>query len=245
VDLIYFVPYDQLHYLPLHALLLNREPLIKNYQVVYTSGASLLQFSRSNNDYLLRKCTAYGVALGNDEKEFLEEAEKVANIFGTKPAIDVTKEQVLQSLSSDILHFSCHGYFNYEDPLSSGIVLKDNEILTAREIFSQKIKSKLVTLSACETGISENKPGDELIGLTRSLLYSGAQSVVVSLWSASSLATLKIMIEFYTNLRTGNNKATALQKAQLKIKQELGERYGNIGAHPFFWAPFILIGDWR
>lgn len=138
-----------------------------------------------------------------------------------KAKLDITKQEVLQNLNSDILHFSCHGYFDAEDPFASGIVLKDEQTLTAREIFSYQIKAGLVTLSACETGISENRPGDELIGLTRSLLYAGAQSVVVSLWSASAVAAELTMVEFYSNLIKGDDKARALRKAQLKIRKEL------------------------
>lgn len=60
----------------------------------------------------------------------------------------------------------------------------------------------MVTLSACDTGISENKPGDELIGLSRSLLYAGANSLILSLWPVNSQAAKEMMVEFYSNLKT-------------------------------------------
>ncbi len=146
-------------------------------------------------------------------------------------------------MDSDILHFSCHGYFDEKDPLSSGIVLKDNVTLTAREILFNQIRSNLVTLSACETGLNKNQEGDELFGFTRSLLYAGAQSIVVSQWSASVRSTLLLMTNFYNNLRSGYDKATALQKSQMETREYLKQKYGKDADHPFFWAPFILIGD--
>ena len=250
INLIYFIPHDKLHYVPLQALLINREePLIKKYKIVYSPSSSILHLYNINQEKIfIKTCTSFGVALNEYEQEFLEEAERVANLFDTKAKLDVTKEQVLRTeLTDDVLHFSCHGYFYHDNPLSSGIVLKNEEYLTARDIFDKnlKINSKLVTLSACESGVSENKPGDELIGLTRSLLYAGAQSLVVSLWKVNSRAALEIMIEFYTNLKNGEDKATALQNAQIKIREEWKEKWGEMYTHPFWWAPFVLVGDWR
>jgi CHAT domain-containing protein len=229
--IIYFVPHGFLHYLPLHALLLNKEPLIKTHPVVYSSSNSLLQFYRNKGSGKLKSCAVFGV-------EFLDEAEKVAMIFRGKVFSDVSKEHVLKNLNNDILHFSCHGYFDNRDPLLSGIVLKD-DVLRAEKIFKLKINSELVTLSACETGISENKPGDELLGLTRAFIYAGAASLVVSLWDVSAYTTKELMHEFYTNLKNGYQKAIALQKAQVKVME-----MENCN-HPFFWAPFILVGDWE
>ena len=110
----------------------------------------------------------------------------------------------------------------------------DGEILTAREVFNLKLNAELVTLGACQTGINERSRGDELIGLTRAFLYAGAPSVVVSLWSVDAQSTQELMVDFYTRLKNGADKATALQEAQKKIMEDY--------PHPYYWAPFILIG---
>ena len=227
--MVYFVPYGNLHYLPLHALLLNKEPLIKSHPVAYSSSSSLLQFYRNKGTHSLKSCAVFGVG-------FSDEAKEIAKIYNVKPELDATMSKVLNNLNYDILHFSCHGSFNNKDPFSSGIELRDGN-LTARQIFDLKLKCELVTLSACETGISENKPGDELIGLTRAFIYAGAPSLVVSLWNVSAFTTKELMEDFYINLKNGNQKVIALQKAQVKIM----ERYKL----QFFWAPFILIGNWK
>ncbi len=84
---------------------------------------------------------------------------------------------------------------------------------------------------------NETKPGDELIGLTRALIYAGAASVIVSLWSVDAASTQRLMVEFYKQLKAGKDKATALQQAQIKIMEK--EEYSL----PYYWAPFILVGD--
>jgi CHAT domain-containing protein len=234
--LIYFVPHGLLHYIPIHALELDGDPLIKNHAVAYSPSASLLQFYKNEGSGFLKTCASFGIV-------FKKESEEVAKLFDTEQScssffLDAAKNTVVENIDRDILHFSCHGYFNNTDPLSSGIKLQDG-ILTAREIFDLRLNSELVTLSACETGLNESKPGDELIGLTRSIIYAGAASVIVSLWSVYDPSTRELMIEFYKELKDGKSKATALQQAQIKIMQK--EEY----SHRYFWAPFVLVGDWE
>jgi CHAT domain-containing protein len=228
-ELIYFIPYGLLHYIPIHALELKGDPLIKNHAIAYSPSASLLQFFKNKGSGFLKTCASFEIV-------FKEESEEVAKLFETKAYLDATKNTVVENSNKDILHFSCHGYFNNADPLSSGIALQDG-ILTAREIFNLKLNSELVTLSACQTGFNESKPGDELIGLTCSVIYAGAASVIVSLWSVDAYSTQELMMEFYKLLKDGVDKATALQQAQIKIM--LRQEY----SHPYYWAPFILVGD--
>ncbi len=230
-ELIYFVPYGSLHYFPMHALELNGEPLIKNHAVAYSPIASLLKLCKDKGSSKIRSCASFGV-------DFEKEAEDVAEFFHTKAYLKATKDIVYENVNKDVLHFSCHGYFDDIDPLSSGVKLCDG-VLTAREIFNLRLNTELVTLSACQTGINERRPGDELIGLTRAFLYAGTPSVIVSLWSVDSLSTKELMIEFYKLLTNGKDKADALQEAQ-KIIMEKKEY-----SHPYYWAPFVLIGDWE
>ena len=150
-----------------------------------------------------------------------------------------TNEEAMEYCAGkDVVHFSCHGKFDDLDPLSSGILLYGG-VLTAREIFGMRLNSELVTLSACQTGLNERSPGDELIGLTRAFLYAGSPSVVVSLWSVDARSTQELMLEFYGLLRDGYSIALALQEAQKRMMER--EEY----SHPYYWAPFILVGDWE
>jgi CHAT domain-containing protein len=148
-----------------------------------------------------------------------------------------TKGLVKQRLAEakeeiDIIHFACHGYFDPHHSLKSGIMLasdgdeqnagtvlpEEKEAnLTAEEIFGLDMRADLVTLSACESGVNERRPGDELIGLTRALIYAGTPSVVVSLWSVDEISTSILMVKFYEALKGGATKAEALQKAQVEL----------------------------
>jgi len=234
-DLIYFIPYGFLHYIPIHALHLNGEPIIKNHTVCYCPSASLIRFCKNKGSNKLKSCVSFGVV-------FEDEAEKVAELFSGEVYTGkyASKDKVIDVVDNkDVIHFSCHGYFDNLDPLSSGILFHNNEVLTARKIFNMRLNAEIVTLSACQTGLNERKPGDELIGLTRAFLYAGVPSVIVSLWSVDAKSTQELMIEFYRLLKEGKDKATALQQAQIKIMEK--EEY----SHPYYWSPFILVGDWE
>jgi CHAT domain-containing protein/predicted negative regulator of RcsB-dependent stress response len=236
-----FIPHDVIHSLPLHALLLEGKPLIRNHVVSYTPSASALKFCQNKGSNKLESCVSFGVALKKDssrlKKTIRDTAKGVANFFGTDVLSDykVTKERVLKEISDkDVVHFSCHGYFSQKDPLSSGVVLYEKEILSAREIIDLKLKAELVTLGACETGVSERSLGDELVGLTRAFLYAGVPSLIVSLWEVNAKSTKELILEFYKLAKSGVDKATALQQAQNKIMEDF--------PHPYYWAPFVLVG---
>jgi CHAT domain-containing protein len=177
------------------------------------------------------------------------------------------------SANHDILHFATHAQLNEDDPLSSAVLLakegKEDGKLEVREIFGMDLKANLVVLSGCETGLGKLSTGDELVGLTRAFIYAGTPSVVASLWSVDDSSTAQLMASFYRNLKT-MSKVEALRQAQLELIRGEGRSdllarrgVGGIGrlgentksesasqepnfistSHPYFWAPFILVGD--
>jgi CHAT domain-containing protein len=144
------------------------------------------------------------------------------------------------------LHFATHGVMDEKNPEKSGLVLSqenlstEDGILRADEISGLELNANLVVLSACQTGIGKMIRGEGMIGLSRSFMYAGAPSVVMSLWSVSDQSTNILMKRFYENLiLKGVSKAKALQLARISMIKD--EQY----AHPFFWAPFVLTGDWQ
>jgi CHAT domain-containing protein len=177
------------------------------------------------------------------------------------------------SPAHDILHFATHAELNENDPLSSAVLLakegKEDGRLEVREIFGMELKATLVVLSGCDTGLGKLSTGDELVGLTRAFIYAGTPSVVASLWSVDDSSTAQLMASFYGNLKT-MSKVEALRQAQLELIRGEGRSdmlarrgVGGIGklgeaassalpapsslsistSHPYFWAPFVLIGD--
>jgi len=115
----------------------------------------------------------------------------------------------------------------------------DNGILTALEAAGLDLwGTRLVVLSACETGVGEVKVGDGVYGLRRALVIAGVQTQVMSLWPVSDAATRDLMVEYYRGLKNGRGRGDALRNVQLEMMRS-GTR-----SHPFFWASFIQIGDW-
>jgi CHAT domain-containing protein len=148
------------------------------------------------------------------------------------------------------LHIATHGFVNSEKPELSGIVLSENKsgnndcILYTGEIYNLELKSDLVILSACETGLGKVSKGEGIIGLTRALLYAGTKDIMVSLWKVADLSTSELMIDFYDNLLAKEKEpdksflySDALHLAKMKMIES------KEFSHPFFWSPFILIGQ--
>jgi len=148
-----------------------------------------------------------------------------------------------------MVHFSTHGYVDDARPRLSGLILSlarrdthsginsqsEDGVLSTYEIFNLKLQADLVVLAACETGLGKEVKGEGLMSLMRAFMYAGAPSVVVSLWNVNDESSADLMIRFYRNLKTGMSKGEALRQAQLETIRDNG--------FPFFWAPFILVGN--
>jgi CHAT domain-containing protein/tetratricopeptide (TPR) repeat protein len=238
-ELLCLVPHKELHYLPLHALRLDGRRLIESIPAVYLPTSRLLEAWQGPIRPRGHGCLALGYKRSAEEALFEEEAQRVAQLLGGRAyTAGRATSSVIRDGLEDVayLHISSHGYFDEQDPLASGLELADGRF-TVRDVVGLAIDPSLVVLSACDTGQNRLTAGDDLVGFTRSFILAGASSIVVSLWPVHSESTWHFMERLYGHLREGESKAVALQKAQLEVM----ERY----AHPYFWAPFILIGDWR
>ncbi|MBO0726271.1 MAG: CHAT domain-containing protein, partial [Blastocatellia bacterium] len=135
-----------------------------------------------------------------------------------------------------------------ENPLlRSGLALaganehreEDNGIMTALELTGLNLwGTKLVTLSACDTGVGEVKSGDGVHGLRRALVLAGAETQVMSLWAVSDKATMELMVSYYRLLQEGQGRGEALRHVQLEMLKKANRR------HPYYWASFIQSGEW-
>jgi len=114
----------------------------------------------------------------------------------------------------------------------------EDGILTAMEASGLDLMgTKLVVLSACETGVGKVTNGDGVYGLRRALVIAGAESLVMSLWQVDDTATKDLMSGYYARLKTGKGRSTALRDIQLELAAK--KEY----AHPFYWASFLPAGD--
>jgi len=264
-------PADWFHLLPLHALDLDGsgETLLDRCSVSYVPALGLLERLRRREPAVAGKAVVLGyppadltTRRGRVERQlFLGEAQAVARQMGVRPLLDreATAPRLREALADQTLrlvHLSCHGHFDPADPLRSGVLLADG-LFTARQWMELRFRAGLVTLSACGTGLTGFLGGDELAGLSQALLYAGASSLLVSLWSVDALTTAFLMVDFYRRLwdESGNKKtdtATALREATLALRKgELLPPAEGLAAEgldpsdPYYWAPFILVGDWR
>lgn len=147
-----------------------------------------------------------------------------------------------------IVHFATHSLINNRHPELSGIVLSlvdeqgkpQDGFLRLHEIYNLKLGADLVVLSACQTALGKDIRGEGLIGLTRGFMYAGAPRVVATLWKVSDSATSELMSRFYQNmLRKGLSPAASLRAAQLSMRRE------KQWAAPYYWAGFVLQGEWQ
>jgi tetratricopeptide (TPR) repeat protein len=192
------------------------------------------------------------------------EAEAVAAVLpGATVLADAaaTESAVKQASGPSILHVASHGWFlppvateNPDDPeqdplYRSGLVLAgadalhgdgaEDGLLTAAEVQGLDLRgTRLVVLSACETGTGAANPGQGVLGLRHAFLVAGAEAQVMSLWSVSDAATAELMAAYYRRLAAGEGRADALRAAKLELL-DAGE-----WSHPYYWAAFVHSGAW-
>lgn len=174
----------------------------------------------------------------------------IGALFGERAIVKLDKDATVSALESgsakaNILHFAGHGILDNCDPYASALALTrkgdgDNGLLRAYDVIERfRFNADLVTLSACQTGEGEQNESEGVIGLTRAFQYAGARSVLVSLWNIREDSTAQLMESFYKNLRSAQSKDEALRQAQLTLINS--EQH----SHPYFWAAFLLAGDWQ
>jgi CHAT domain-containing protein len=246
-SLVCIVPHGSLHYLPFHALDDGEGYFVRGRPVSYAPSANALMMCRERN--IERKSTAAIYANPKPEGQlpplrFAEvEARTIAERFADALVLmgaEATEPKMSGAGSYDIIHFATHGEMNPWAPLLSCLHLTadgdEDGRLEVHEIFNLKLDAYLVTLSACETALGDITSGDDMIGLSRAFMYAGTPSVIASLWRVDDEATARVMGDFYDALST-QNKAESIRAAQMQAIDD--------GAHPYYWAAFNVIGDWR
>jgi tetratricopeptide (TPR) repeat protein len=231
-------PHGFLHYLPFHALFDGERYLGERFSISYTPSASVYYLCSTKN----APPTAGALVLGVPDPSapyILDEVEAVASVLanaevftGAEATLEVLREKGPQCR---FVHIATHGWFRRDNPMFSSISL-GNSRLSLFDLYQLDLPSELVTLSGCGTGLNVVVGGDELLGLVRGLLYAGAQGVLVTLWDVNDQSTAEFMKLFYERLKTNPNKAQAVQHATGEIRKKY--------AHPFYWAPFVLVGKY-
>jgi CHAT domain-containing protein len=231
-------PHDFLHYLPFHALLDGNEYLDRRYSISYTPSASVYYLCCTKG----RRGSDGALVLGVPDPAAPQIRQEVAAVASVLPApevfvgpeatLDVLREK---GARARYLHIATHGWFRQDNPMFSSISLGDSQ-LSLFDLYHLNLPAELITLSGCGTGLNVVVGGDELMGLKRGLLYAGAEGLLLTLWDVHDQSTAEFMKLFYGRLQSERNKAKAAQYAMSEIRRTY--------AHPFYWAPFVLVGKY-
>lgn len=240
-----FIPHRALHLAPLHALADGDGPLVRRHPVAYALSISAAAES------LGRAAESRGglLALGNpdlgdpqmDLPAAEDEVKAIARMSGSTAYVRADASAArfrANGPGAGIIHVAAHATVDEVDPLYSKLKLAAGDV-EAREIYDMDLRSAgLVTLSACSSGMGRVAGGDEFLGFKRSFFVAGARTLLVSLWPVADESTARLMRSFYRH-REGKGAAESLRLAQLELLDNPPD------AAPLFWAPFILVGDWR
>jgi CHAT domain-containing protein len=231
-----FVPHGALHFLPFHALKYGDEYLCDTYTISYSPSATVFSLCQEKSAGDTPNSLVMGIP---DERapQILSEVEAVASLL-PHPELFVGAQATTEVLrrrgaASGLLHIATHGTYRQDNPMFSGIRLGDG-YLNLYDLYQIRLPAKLVTLSGCATGMNFVSAGDELLGLQRGLLCAGASSLLLSLWDVHDQSTASLMQAFYADYIQTGDMPLALQSAMRRLRAQ--------NPHPYFWAPFVLIG---
>jgi CHAT domain-containing protein len=239
---ILLVPFGILHYVPFAALHDGTGYLVNAFTIRQVPSLSALTVA----DHLHSRGSG-SLVIGNPTRPDVEqslagaqiEAERVGTLLPNSVVL-IGAAATLGAFRQDApgrayLHIASHGEFNDQRPLDSRLLLTpdagDTGDLTVAILYTIRLNARLVTLSACETAVSDRSNGDDLVGLVRGFLFAGAQNVIATLWEINDEATGTLMARFYRTLESTHSVPESLRQAQL----ETLKTYPN----PFYWAAFL------
>lgn len=238
------VPYGTTHAVPFHALHDGAHYLLESTEVSVCPSSDVLRLCamRARHEDSDRRALILAHSDGGRLPFVRHEARLVADLFpGERYEEDAATRAVLTEAvpRHRIVHIAAHGEARLDNPTFAYLQLADGQLSTT-DVFNLDLHGAIVTLSGCETGRSMVTGGDELMGLSRGFLFAGAATLVQSLWRVEDGTTARLMEHFYTHLRVGNEPGAALRAAQRALLAA-----SDTGVHPFFWAPFQLVGASR
>ena len=242
------VPNGPLHFIPYQALMNSKGTfLVEKFNLVYSPSASVYVISdektiKSGSRFMGMALADINIGNYAGLPGTEDELKKILPLFPENISAfgkNCTETFVKKNAGNfNLIHCATHGTYNYRQPLYSCLLFpqseEDDGSLNVYEVFELNLNAKLVTLSACETGLGNLSQGDEIVGLSRAFLYAGSSAVLVSLWSVADYPTAMLMTNFYRYLKE-HNLLEALTLAQRDIIK--------IYPQPLYWSPFILIGN--
>jgi CHAT domain-containing protein/Flp pilus assembly protein TadD len=236
---LHYVPFSALWYVPRGGDAPPRQYLRNCCSLTTVPSASYLPYLARTTP---RGPYSSSVVLGNPTGDLPRagtEARNAAASLGVtaKLGAEATRHALLDAQDPAVLHVASHGAYNSTDPLLSGLVMADG-VVTVEDLLTSGPAPGLLVLSGCVTGMSDRKPGDELIGLAQAALRRGTRSVVATLWETLDESSTVFFEHFYEALTLG----VTISQAVAWGREALATGPGGFD-HPVDWAPFVLIGD--
>ena len=224
IEKLILAPHQALHVFPLHACSLdNQTRLCDRFEVQVTPSFSILRRC-ANRRHESAGQQLLMIDIETPDLAFQElESARVRSYFDNRTTVVVDAAQDVQHITKQaghpkVLHYTGHAFFDYERPLNSALKLGNDPKywLTLKEVFfrANLPKARLVTLSACGSGMQKPDVLDEHVGFPTGFLFSGAKAVINSLWPVHELPTILLMDRFYANWRSGLSIGAALHSAQ-------------------------------
>lgn len=247
IDRLILIPAGFLHYLPFQSLQMrDGRGVIDRFTTSYLPSGSVLEFlpaqTKVSRDLFLGAIGNVSVEGKEPLPGTLQEADAIAALYPSPVRVvegRFTHDQVRTALlTHEVVHLATHGVYDDRAPMFSALLTAgpkgEPTRLAVYEFPDMNIRAHTVILSACETGKGKITGGDEILGLTQSILLAGADTVVSSLWQVSDASTVLLMQGFHRRLLAGVSPARALRESALDVRKQYPD--------PFYWAPFVVTG---
>ena len=259
IDTLVFVLDGQLRNIPMSALYDGKQYLIEKYKIALTPGLQLLNPQPLTQDDLV------GLLAGATNAPIFEDEglsplpgvdEELNQISQQLPNVEKRQneeftieniQRLIDQVPFPIVHLATHGQFG--SSAEDTFILTYSDRMNVKNLDNilrkpdEKNPIELLVLSACETVKGDDRAA---LGLAGVAVRAGARSTVASLWTVDDVSTTRLMVEFYEALaKPENNKAEALREAQLKLLHNQENETTDSTRHPFYWAPFVLVGNWQ
>ncbi len=257
-----FVLNGRLQKVPMAALYNGQKYLIEKYGIALVPSLQLIdtKFLKRKNIKVLAAGVSKQIQIQGEIFPALvnvpKELEEIKQAFPTSQKLlnqEFTTQTIQKELKSNfpVVHLATHGLFS-SNPQKNFIITGDGKSISINELSSllkeQENNLELLVLSACETATGDERA---MLGLAGTAVRSGARSTLATLWPVSDASTAQLMGEFYQELKKpGVQKLTALRTAQLSQlesirTQPLFKQLKSLPPHPYFWASYVLVGNWQ
>ncbi len=228
------IPHGFLHYVPFHALLDGERYLVDDFSISYAPSASVYYLSCDKRGSHHNESLVLGVT-DAERPQILEEVKAVTDVLPNSRLFldEEASQETLRAhgRESRIVYLAARSSFRQDNPMFSAIELGGSQ-LSLFDLYNLRLRADLFVLSGCR--MTATGDGDELVGLTRGLLYAGARSVLVDLWQASDESRLVFMRSFLASVSKGSPTSRALRRAMQEVR--------GLYPHPYHWAPYVLVG---